>query len=98
MRETAAPAAEPSPSPPPTRVEITAGGHQVVVEAVAPLNTVAKKALELWRDTDSPAVARAADTVGFTASEPTWSPLLPPEVDLPHRVATGEGHFERIGF
>jgi hypothetical protein len=98
MRESAAPAAEPSPPPPPARVEITAGGHQVVVEAVAPLNTVAKKALDLWRETDNPAVSRAADTVGFSASEPIYAALLPPEVDLPHRVATSEGRLDRIGF
>jgi hypothetical protein len=55
------------------------------------LNTVAKKALELWQATDSPAGHTPADAVGFVVSDPYTSPLMPPEVVLPHRVATPEG-------
>ncbi len=95
MTQQAPPAADPFLFPtPPTRVEINAAGHQVVIETVAPLDTVAGKALELWRDTDTPAIGRAADVVGFTASEPIYSALMPPEVDLPHRVATTEDSVE----
>lgn len=49
-----------------TRVEITSGGHQVVVEAAGRLRTIAGKALELWRATDDRALTRGYGTsVGF---------------------------------
>lgn len=86
MTRPAAPAAEPPPPPPPTHVEITAGGHQVIVEAVAPLNTVARKALELWQATDRPADSREGEAVGFTAEQSGPRPLMPPEVQLPDRI------------
>lgn len=88
MRRRETPNAQP---PPPTRVEISAAGHQVVIEAVGPVDTIARKALDLWRKTDNPAAARSADVVGFTATDPFSSPLMPPEVALPHRVTTSEG-------
>ncbi len=49
----------------PARVEIAAGGHQVVVEAQEPLATVARQAVELWQATDSAAVVRGAGAAGF---------------------------------
>lgn len=56
---------EPEPTKP-TRVEIAAGGHQVVIETEAPLTTVANVALELWRATDDKAITKGYGTsVGF---------------------------------
>ncbi len=56
----------PNPDPPPpARVEISAAGHQVVVEAAATLAVVKKAALDLFRATDSPDVTRAAGAMGF---------------------------------
>lgn len=51
MRLTALP---PDP-PPPTKVDITVAGHQVIVEAPEPLDIVAAKALELFRATEDSA-------------------------------------------
>ncbi len=76
----------------PARVEITAGGHQIVVESCDPLATVKKTALDLWKATDSAAVTRAVGAVGFQAEHAERSPLMPPELDLPHRIATDGGN------
>jgi hypothetical protein len=71
-------------------VEITIGGLAVSVEAAAPLNTVAKKAMELWREANNPRLVGAgATTVGFAASEPAGSALLPPELALPYHLQPG---------
>lgn len=87
MTKKAPPAVEPAP----TRVEIATGNHQIVVESTDPLRTVARKALELWNATDSPQGAVTA-AVGFAACEPDpQSTLMPPELTLPHRIATQEG-------
>jgi hypothetical protein len=51
----------------PTRVEITSGGHQVVIECAGTLAAVSKRALELWRATDDQAIMRGYNTVGFHA-------------------------------
>lgn len=49
-----------------TRVEITAAGHQVVIETTGCLSDVAQKALELWRATDDKALTKGYGTsVGF---------------------------------
>lgn len=59
---------EGEPTKPLTRVEISAGAHQVVIECAGTLNAVAKKALELWRSTETADIARGYGTsVGFTA-------------------------------
>ncbi len=76
------------PAPFPTRVEIAAGGHQVVVESGDPLAVVARRALDLWRATDSPNGVRGhSTTVGF-ASELAGGPL-PPDLTLPDRLIPG---------
>jgi hypothetical protein len=81
----ASPAAASEPSP--TRVEIAAGGHQVVVESTDPLTVVACKALELWEATDSPAGVHAQSAVGFQA-EIAGGPI-PPDLTLPDRLIPG---------
>lgn len=82
----ASPAAEPTP---PTRVEIAAGGHSVVIESADPLNTVARKALELWKATDSPDVVKGMSSgVGF-AADLGPDTYLPPELALPDRLTPG---------
>lgn len=86
MTKKAPPAADFVPVP--TRVEIAAGGHQVVIESTDPLSTVARKAVELWRATDSPAVTRGVSTtVGFSADLPNDG--VPPELTLPDRLLPG---------
>lgn len=75
----------------PTRVEISAGGHQIVVESSDPLATVKKAALDLWKATDSAAVTRSVGPVGFQAEHAERSPLMPPELDMPHRITTDGG-------
>ncbi len=82
----------PAADQPLTRVEITAGGHQVVVESCDPLATVKKVALDLWKATDSAAVTRSVGPVGFQAEHAERSPLMPPELELPHRIATDGGN------
>jgi hypothetical protein len=79
----------------PIRVEIAAGGHQVVVESSGSLNTVARKALELWTATDSPAGVRGMSTsVGF-AADLAGGPL-PPELTFPDRLAPGDDDDRRF--
>lgn len=73
------------PPPPVVHVEISAGGHQVVVEAAAPLHVVKKAALELFRATDSPDITRAAGGYGF-AGEIAPAGELPPDLTLPARI------------
>ncbi len=66
------------------RVEICAGGHQVVVEANRPLEAVANTALEMWRCTDSPGRAREVGAMGFRDEQCT-SPL-PDDLTMPDRL------------
>jgi hypothetical protein len=71
----------------PTRVELAAGGHSVVVEsATETLNTLAKKALSLWQATDGDP-SRGESCVGFIAAEPGTD--MPNELTLPGRLADG---------
>jgi len=74
----------------PVRVEISAAGHNIVLESAGGLNAVASCGLQLWRDVHSaagPAGEEEAFSVGFAhVSEPVRSPLLPPEAELPHRL------------
>lgn len=72
---------EPPVPPPVARVEIRAGGHEVVVEAAAPLTTVRKTALDLFRATDSPQVTRSVSALGFFAERPDGP--LPPDLTIP---------------
>ena len=80
---------QPADGPPAVvHVEISAGGHQVVIEAAASLNVVKRVALELFQATDSPDIARGLGAgFGFTgdpgpADEPADPVALPPPV--PH--------------
>ncbi len=61
-----------TPIPPPAtvRVELTAGGRQVVIETQGYLAEVADRAVQLWRVIDDPAVTRGHSVVGFYAGEP----------------------------
>lgn len=78
----------PSPAPV-TRVEIAAGGHQVVVEAPEPLGVVAEQALDLWTRTVDPNMIRGVgSTVGFTG-ELAGSGDLPDALTLPRRMIEG---------
>lgn len=85
MTGKASPAAASETSP--TRVEIAAGGHQVVIESADSLTVVARKALELWKATDSPAGVHAQGPVGFQA-EIACGPI-PPDLTLPDRLIPG---------
>lgn len=53
------------PTKPTTRVEISAGAHQVVIEAAGSLHFVARKALELWAATETPSIGRGYAALGF---------------------------------
>lgn len=55
---------EPATSPP-TKVDLTVAGHQVIIEAAEPLDVVAAKALELFRATED---AARRIPVGFAAT------------------------------
>ncbi len=81
------------PAHPPARVEIAAGGHQVVVEAAMPLATVANTALEMWRSTDSADRAREVGAMGFR-DERCDGPL-PADLTLPDRLAGTDGLYGR---
>lgn len=56
---------EVEPTKPTTRVEISAGAHSVSIETVGTLRTVAAKALELWKATDTPSIGRGYAALGF---------------------------------
>lgn len=67
--------------PPTTRIEISAGGHSVVVEAVASLTVVQKVALHLFNATnDSPRI-QGSGSIGFSAERCDGPP--PTDVALP---------------
>lgn len=69
-----------------SRVEISAGGHCVVVEAFEPLVTVAATAKDLFRHTDDRTTKGTGTTVGFhTELQP--GDLIPE--DLRRRNAKG---------
>lgn len=85
MTRKASPAAASEPVP--TRVEIAAGGHQVVIESADSLAVVARKALELWKATDSPAAVRAQSAAGFQADLAAGP--IPPDLTLPDRLIPG---------
>ncbi len=73
------------PTPGSARVEIAAGGHQVVVEAPESLDRVAAKAMEVWAATDPADLVR-----GFGFGGGTGDPVVvdtPLEVELPRRMA-----------
>ncbi len=67
--------------PPIVRVEITAGGHQVVIEAAGSLNVVKKAALDLFRDTDNPNITRGAGS-GFGLAGEIAHTDLPEDLTL----------------
>lgn len=49
-----------------TKVDIiTAAGHTIIIESDEDLNTVATKALELWKQTDDKAIGKGTNTTGF---------------------------------
>ena len=68
-----------------TRVEISAGGHQVVIEAAASLRVVKKAALELFFATDSPNITRGTGAMGFQTEQTEPTDLHPPDLVLPSR-------------
>jgi hypothetical protein len=72
---------EPMPT---NRVELAAGGCQVTVEAAARLDTVVKKALDLWQVVNTGAVTRGESATGFAVDEPTVE--IPAELLLPRRL------------
>lgn len=81
--------ANPTADPVPTRVEICAGGHQVVIESPDPLNTVARKALDLWRQTNTGGAALGGGGgFGFAAGELAGD-CIPPDLTLPDRLQPG---------
>lgn len=65
---------------PVTRVEISSGSRQVVVEAAVPLATAKRAALDLFERTDT-APPLLAGGVGFGAD--LADRVLPPELDMP---------------
>lgn len=85
---------KPGDNGPACRVEIHAGGREVVVEADGKLPDVARKALDLWRATGRATPRRAGDaatSVGFGVTDRADRPgLMPAELDLPTRIADRE--------
>ncbi|MCX4470468.1 hypothetical protein OOK41_09130 [Micromonospora sp. NBC_01655] len=67
-----------------TKVDITTAGHTIIVESDDDLDTVAAKALDLWRATRDPRLDRAAGPSGFhiERAEPTDGGLT---IDFPSR-------------
>ena len=49
-----------------TKVDITVAGHIVIVEADEPLEVVAAKALELFRETERSDITKAMGAAGFS--------------------------------
>lgn len=82
----------------PCRVEISAGGRDITIEAAEPLTAVARKALDLWRGTASsrttvpPPVDLAAGAGFVLADRSDPAGLMPAELDLPARIAYREDH------
>ncbi len=80
----------PSPPPPsiPTRVELTRGDRQVIVESGDSLPTVRAAAEELWKglDTNQPSSTPLGFSAADLTSEPVQSALMPPEINLPQRL------------
>jgi hypothetical protein len=70
----------------PVRIELSAGGHQVVIEAPEPMRDVAALALELWHAVDSPDVSRSMGAAGFDTGTAERAGLMPSEADLPERL------------
>ena len=81
---------EPTQPNPTIHVEISAGGHQVIIEAPTNLDDIAAKALQLWQSTDGPGATGSGDgqvSIGFTViSDPVDGPLMGPESTLPSRL------------
>lgn len=80
---------------PVARVEAVRGGHQVVIEAAAPLETVSAAAWDLWQKIGGPPVV-SSEPIGFSApaviSEPVVQQLMPPEIATPsHLDPCGDG-------
>lgn len=86
-RDAAGAGAGVDPAPVAARVEIAAGGHQVVVEAPESLHVVAATARELWMATDNDRLVRGYAPVGFAAE--TAAGPLPPDLTLPARLTEG---------
>lgn len=89
---------DPTPDPEPltTHVEIAVGERHVVVESAAPLDVVAEKALQLWReisvnpagpgDAGANSIGFAAGSGQLAAGELSDGGLLPPEIDFPDHL------------
>ena len=67
-----------------TKVDITTAGHTVIVESDEDLNTVAAKALQLWRDTRDPKLDRVHGASGFVAERSEPSYVSGHDADLRH--------------
>lgn len=83
------PETPPAPGEPPTtHVEVSAGGHQVIVEAPLPLDQVVATVLTLWRATDGPTANLPGTVLGFTAADTTITDnqLMPADTGLPQRL------------
>jgi hypothetical protein len=69
-----------------TKVDITTAGHTVIVESdQADLDTVAAKALELWRSTRDPKLDQAQAAAGFQAERADAVYVSGHDADLGHR-------------
>lgn len=78
----------PAPLQAPARVEISAAGRQVVVEAPEPLKTVADTALSVWHTTDDPQMRRGFGLTDTYLDRPSGP--LPEELTLPARLTLVE--------
>lgn len=78
----------PSPLQAPSRVEISAAGRQVVVEAPEPLKVVADTALSVWHTTDDPNMRRGFGLTEAFLDRPAGP--LPEELTLPARLTLVE--------
>jgi hypothetical protein len=67
-----------------SRVEIRAGGHEVVVDAAVDLQTAVVAARELWHGTDNPNVVRRYSATGFALDTPEQAlPAVREAANLP---------------
>lgn len=82
------------PPPGSARVELAAGGHQVVVEAPEPLDRVAAVAMKLWVATDDPDLVRGFG-FGASAGEPVFTEV-PWDVPAPRHLTEPEGPDETV--
>jgi hypothetical protein len=80
---------EPPEPPPVTEVEITVGGHTIIIKSVEPLAEVAAQALGLYEQT-----RLAAEKIKFGFDANASQVELREQPDLGHRLVEPDGPWE----